>query len=68
VPVRFVLPDVDEHLSVIADTGGPIGLALWTLSGAERAPIRMEAEDPLSRFATERGHERTGVALWAVAG
>jgi SAM-dependent methyltransferase len=32
VGVRFVLPDVDEYLSLIADTAGPLGLALRELS------------------------------------
>ena len=32
VPVRFEVPDVDEYLSLIADTSGPLGLALRALS------------------------------------
>lgn len=40
VGVRFVLPSVDEYLSVIADTAGPIALALRGLPGTERADIQ----------------------------
>jgi SAM-dependent methyltransferase len=67
VPVPFVLPDVDEYLSVIADTAGPIGLAVRALEEGERAAVRADAEDSLRRFATEDGYELPGVALCAVA-
>jgi SAM-dependent methyltransferase len=67
VPVRFVLPDVDEYLSVIADTSGPIGLALRGLQAADRAAVKTDVEDSLGRFATEDGYELPGVALCAVA-
>jgi SAM-dependent methyltransferase len=64
---RFVLPSVDEYLSVIADTAGPIALALRGLSGAERAGVRAEVEDSLARFAAADGYELPCVALCAVA-
>ena len=67
VPVRFVVPDVDEYLRLIADTSGPLGLALQAVPDAERAAIRVDVEDALARFATERGYEVPGVALCAVA-
>jgi hypothetical protein len=67
VPVRFQVPDVDEYLSAIADTAGPIGLALRGLGEAERAQVKAEVEDSLRRFASEGGHELPGVALCAVA-
>jgi SAM-dependent methyltransferase len=66
VPGRFALPDVDEYLSVIADTAGPIGLALRDLSEADHATVKAEAEDSLSRFATGSGYELPAVALCAV--
>ncbi len=66
VPVRFALPDVDEYLSVITDTAGPIALALRGLPGAERAAVKAEVEDSFQRFAAERGYELPGVALCAV--
>ena len=67
VPVRFALPDVDEYLSLIADTAGPLGLALRGLSDAERAAVKADVEDSFPRFAAEGGYEIPGVALCAVA-
>jgi ubiquinone/menaquinone biosynthesis C-methylase UbiE len=68
VPVRFAVPDVDGYLSLIADTAGPIGLALRGLSEPERRAVESDAEDSLARFANERGYEVPAVALCAVAG
>jgi ubiquinone/menaquinone biosynthesis C-methylase UbiE len=67
LPVRFDVPSVDEYLSLVSDTAGPLGLALRALPDADREPIRAEVEDALARFATERGYEIPGVALCAVA-
>jgi len=63
---RFVLPSIDEYLSVIADTAGPIALALRGLSGAERAGVRADVEDSLARFAAGDGYELPCVAVCAV--
>jgi SAM-dependent methyltransferase len=63
---RFVLPSVDEYLSVIADTAGPIALALRGLSDAERADVKAEVEDSFARFAAGDGYELPCVALCAV--
>jgi SAM-dependent methyltransferase len=67
VPVRVVLPDVNEYLSVIADTAGPIALVLRGLPEAERAGVKAEVEDSFRRFAAEEGYELPGVTLCAVA-
>jgi SAM-dependent methyltransferase len=67
VPVRFAVPDVEEYLSLIADTAGPLGLALRGLAVADRAAVAADVEDSLGRFATEDGYELPGVALCAVA-
>jgi ubiquinone/menaquinone biosynthesis C-methylase UbiE len=67
VAVQFETPDVDEYLSVIADTAGPLGLALRGLSDSERAAVKADVEDVFSRFAAESGYEIPGVALCAVA-
>ena len=67
VPVRWVLPGVDEYLRLIADTAGPIALALQALPAAERAAIREDVEDGFARFAADRGYELPGVVLCAVA-
>jgi SAM-dependent methyltransferase len=64
---RFVLTDVDEYLSVIADTAGPIALALRGLAEPDRAAVKADVEDSLRRFAADRGYELPCVALCAVA-
>jgi ubiquinone/menaquinone biosynthesis C-methylase UbiE len=67
VPVRFELPDVEEYLSVISDTAGPLGLALRGLSETDREAVKAEVEDSLARFAADRGYKLPGGALCAVA-
>jgi SAM-dependent methyltransferase len=64
---RFALPSVDEYLAVIADTAGPIGLALRRLSEDERAAVKADVEDAFARFEGEQGYELPCVALCAVA-
>ena len=64
---RFLIPDVDEYLSVIADTAGPIALALRGLDEADRSALRAEVKDSLGRFAAEGGYQLPCVALCAVA-
>jgi hypothetical protein len=64
---RFVMPNVDEYLSVIADTAGPIELTLRGLSDAERADVRTELQDSFARFAAVDGYELPCVALDTVA-
>jgi hypothetical protein len=67
VAVRFEVADVDEYLSVSADTAGLIGLALRALEEADRAAVRADVEDAFGRFAAQDGYEFPGVALCAVA-
>ena len=67
VAVQFETPDVDEYLSVVADTSGPLGLALRELSDSERATVKADVEESFPRFAAERGYEIPGLALCAVA-
>jgi SAM-dependent methyltransferase len=64
---RFVLPDVDEYLNVIADTAGPIGLMLRGLPDLDRAAVKADVEDSLQRFVADGGYELPCVALCAVA-
>jgi SAM-dependent methyltransferase len=64
---RFVLQDVDEYLSMIADTAGPIGLALRGLAEPDRAAVRADVEESLRRFAAGGGYELPSAALCAVA-
>jgi SAM-dependent methyltransferase len=67
VPGRFVVPDADEYLSLIADTAGPIALALRRLAEPDRAAVKTDVEDSLRRFAAGDGYELPCVALCAVA-
>ena len=67
MPGRFGVPDVDEYLSLIADTAGPIGLMLAGLAESDRAASRTDVEDSLRRFAAAGGYELPCVALCAVA-
>jgi hypothetical protein len=52
-----------SQAGVIADTAGPIALALRGLSGAERAGVRADVEDALARFAAADGYELPCVAV-----
>ena len=64
---RFMIPDVHEYLSVIADTAGPIAFVLRGLAEAARAEVGADVEDSLRRYASESGYELPCVALCAVA-
>jgi len=64
---RFIIPDVDEYLSVIADTAGPIALALRGLAACDREAVKVDVEDSLRRFAAAGSYELPCVALCAVA-
>jgi SAM-dependent methyltransferase len=67
IPVRLAVPDVDEYIAFIADTAGPLALALRGLSAVTHAEVRAEVEASLDRFAAGEGYELPGVALGAVA-
>lgn len=67
VEVRFELASIDAYVAMIADTAGPIGLAVRALSEAARDGIKSECEAMLERFAGPDGHEIPGVAVCAVA-
>jgi SAM-dependent methyltransferase len=68
VPVRFAFGDVDEYMSFLSDTAGPLGIALRGLSNDERASIKAQLQEALASFATARGYELPGVTLAAIAG
>jgi len=67
VPGRFAVPDVDEFLSLIADTAGPIALALRGLAESDHAAVKTDVEDSVRRFAAAGRYELPCVALCAVA-
>jgi ubiquinone/menaquinone biosynthesis C-methylase UbiE len=64
---RFAFADADDYLGLIADTAGPIALALQGLDEDDRAAVRADVEDSLQRFAADGGYELPCVALCAVA-
>lgn len=67
VPARFGLPSAEEYVAMVADTAGPLALALRQLDEEERAAITADAADSLQRFAVDGGYEIPGVVLAAVA-
>jgi ubiquinone/menaquinone biosynthesis C-methylase UbiE len=67
VPLCLPVTDVDEYMALIADTAGPIALALRGLSEADRADVRSDVADSLGRFTAADGYELPGVALCALA-
>jgi SAM-dependent methyltransferase len=67
VPVQITLAGVDEYIALIADTAGPIGLALRALDETERERLRAHVEAACERFARAGGYVFTGLAVCAVA-
>ena len=66
VAVRFEVPDTDGYLSLVADTAGPLGLALQALSESDRDAVKADVEDSIARFRSGGGYEFPGIALCAV--
>jgi hypothetical protein len=67
VPVLFTTGDVDQYLSVVADTAGPIAVVLRGLPADEHDAVRAQVEEALGRFASDGGYDLPGLALCAVA-
>jgi len=67
VAVNFALADVEGYLGFVADTAGPIGLALQRISEGDRGEVTARCQEALQRFATEDGLSIPGLALCAVA-
>lgn len=67
VPVCFAIPSIDEYLQVIADTAGPLGLALRALPDTEREAVKAQSAAALERCVVDNGYEIPGVALCTVA-
>jgi SAM-dependent methyltransferase len=65
VQVVFSVTGIDEYLTIIADTAGPLGLALRELDEDERSTIAAELIEPLARFAAPAGYKIPGVAVAA---
>ena len=67
VPVVFHVPDVAGYLDLVADTSGPVGLALRALADGDRAELARDAAAALDAFAGVDGYAIPGVALCAAA-
>lgn len=67
VPLTFPVPDAEEHLAFIADSAGPLAMALQGLNEGQRAEVLSDIEDSLGRFADDGGgHPLPGLALCVV--
>ena len=64
---HFAIPSIDEYVQVIADTAGPIGLAVQALSDTARRGVTAQCEAALEPFVVETGYEIPCVAVCAVA-
>ncbi|HET6547929.1 MAG TPA: methyltransferase domain-containing protein [Solirubrobacter sp.] len=67
VAVRFTVRDAEGYLDLVADTAGPIGLAVRALSPGDHAMVRDEMAVACEPFAGDDGLEIPGVALCAAA-
>lgn len=63
----FRFGDVVDYLSFLADTAGPVAVALRRLSADERKQVEARLAEPLRPFAVDGGFELPGVTLAAVA-
>jgi hypothetical protein len=67
VPMRFPFGDVHEYVSFVADTAGPVAMALRRLPEQERERMVPELEAALAPHAAGAGYEFPGISLVAVA-
>jgi SAM-dependent methyltransferase len=67
ITVRFRFPDIEEYVTFLAETTGPVAIALRGLSAQERQEVKARLEDAFGAFETQRGYELPGSALAAAA-
>lgn len=67
VPVRFEVPDSDSYAAFVADTAGPLALALRELAPEDREAFRSDLEEGLRPFADGDRYVLPGIALCAAA-
>lgn len=68
VPVKFEFGDVGEYLGFMADTAGPLAIALQRLPERAVKAVAATLGDVLSAFETDGGYAIPGAALVAAAG
>jgi SAM-dependent methyltransferase len=67
VPLTFPVPNANAYLEFMADTAGPIAIALQGLPEDQRAEVLADVEESLARFAADAGgYPLPGLALCAV--
>jgi ubiquinone/menaquinone biosynthesis C-methylase UbiE len=67
IPLAFRFRDVDDYLGFMADTAGPLAVALRKLSEPAREDLAAVLENALASFATDDGYSIPGAALVASA-
>jgi hypothetical protein len=67
VPSQFAVPTVEEYVGIVADTAGPIGLAIQALPDDARAALREQCDAALAPLATAAGYEIPSLSLCASA-
>jgi ubiquinone/menaquinone biosynthesis C-methylase UbiE len=67
IAVRFFFRDIEEYVGFMAETAGPVAIALRGLSAQERQEVKARLEDAFGAFLTQRGYELPGSALAAAA-
>ncbi len=67
IPMRFRFSDVAEYLAIVADTAGPIAMALRGLPDAERVQLGDRLTKAFAPFTADGGYELPGAALVAAA-
>jgi ubiquinone/menaquinone biosynthesis C-methylase UbiE len=67
VPVTFAVADAHGYVQLVADTAGPIGIAIQRLDGPTRAVLDDRCADRIAPFAAGSGPELPGLALCARA-
>jgi ubiquinone/menaquinone biosynthesis C-methylase UbiE len=66
-PVGFRFRDVEEHLSFMTDTAGPLAIALQKLTDHDHKTLAASLQDALAAFATDGQYQFPGAALVAAA-
>jgi ubiquinone/menaquinone biosynthesis C-methylase UbiE len=66
-PVAFRFRDLDDYLGFMADTAGPLAIALQKLSEPDRKTVAATLQAALGAFQTDGGYKLPGAALVAAA-
>ena len=67
IPVSFRFADVDDYVSMMSDTAGPIAMVIRDLSDGELEAIKTQLTTAFEPFAKDNGYELPGLALAAAA-